>query len=177
MNLSLFFEEGLLCLFIGERDCEIDGLIEGDSLSLSTVLPSFCYVFLIISLPLYEKETGKSDVGGGIFEMSLKSDIMKFSINSSVHIDLVMIEILLNNISMANKSLKLIQKYLLFDILNSHTFYQELSFSRIFDNDWYMNSMKGKDFKKEDHVLMAKLAQQTERFEEMINFSDQILLS
>jgi len=37
--------------------------------------------------------------------------------------------------------------------------------------------MKGKDFKKEDYVLLAKLAQQTERYEEMISFADQILLS
>jgi len=37
--------------------------------------------------------------------------------------------------------------------------------------------MKGKNFKKEDYVLMAKLAQQTERFEEMITFADQILSS
>lgn len=37
--------------------------------------------------------------------------------------------------------------------------------------------MKGKDFKKEDYVLLAKLAQQTERFEEMVNFADQILFS
>jgi 14-3-3 protein epsilon len=37
--------------------------------------------------------------------------------------------------------------------------------------------MKGKDFKKEDYVLLAKLAQQTERFEEMVTFADQILLS
>lgn len=37
--------------------------------------------------------------------------------------------------------------------------------------------MKGKDFKKEDYVLLAKLAQQTERYEEMLVFADEILLS
>lgn len=37
--------------------------------------------------------------------------------------------------------------------------------------------MKAKDFKKEDYVLLAKLAQQTERFEEMLTFADQILQS
>jgi len=37
--------------------------------------------------------------------------------------------------------------------------------------------MKGKDFKKEDYVLLAKLAQQTERYEEMVTFADEILLS
>ena len=44
-------------------------------------------------------------------------------------------------------------------------------------NDSYCLLMKGKNFKKEDYVLMAKLAQQTERFEEMITFADQILSS
>lgn len=32
--------------------------------------------------------------------------------------------------------------------------------------------MKGKDFKKEDYVLLAKLAQQTERYEEMLAYAD-----
>lgn len=37
--------------------------------------------------------------------------------------------------------------------------------------------MKGKDFKKEDYVLLAKLAQQTERYEEMLTYADEILQS
>ncbi len=37
--------------------------------------------------------------------------------------------------------------------------------------------MKGKDFKKEDYVLLAKLAQQTERYDEMLTYADEILQS
>lgn len=32
--------------------------------------------------------------------------------------------------------------------------------------------MKTKDFKKEDYVLLAKLAQQTERYDEMLTFAN-----
>jgi hypothetical protein len=32
--------------------------------------------------------------------------------------------------------------------------------------------MRQKDFKKDDYVLLAKLAQQTERYEEMIVYVD-----
>ena len=85
MNLSLFFEEGLLGLLVCERHGEVDGLIEGDLLSLRTAFSRFCDVFLIISFPLYEKEAGEFDVGGGLFEMGLKSDVIQFSIDSSIH--------------------------------------------------------------------------------------------
>jgi hypothetical protein len=32
--------------------------------------------------------------------------------------------------------------------------------------------MKTKDFKKDDYVLLAKLAQQTERYDEMVTYAD-----
>ena len=44
-------------------------------------------MFLIISFLLYEKKAGELDVGGGLFEVGLKSDVMQFSINSSIHMD------------------------------------------------------------------------------------------
>ena len=37
--------------------------------------------------------------------------------------------------------------------------------------------MKTKDFKKDDYVLLAKLAQQTERYDQMVTYADEILLS
>ena len=43
-------------------------------------------MFEVTSFPLYEKETGESDVGGGIFKVGLKGDIVKLSIDSSIHI-------------------------------------------------------------------------------------------
>ena len=76
MNLCLFFEKGLFSFLVCYRDSKIDGLIEKDFLFLRTVPPCLCDMFMVVSFPLYEEKAREFDVGGGLFEVGLKGDII-----------------------------------------------------------------------------------------------------
>ena len=84
--MCLFFEESLFCFLVGNGYGEVDSLIEKDFLFLGTVPASLGDILLVVGFPLDKEKAGELDVGGGLFEVGLKSDIIEFSIDLVVHL-------------------------------------------------------------------------------------------